>query len=100
HEHPLSVQEAGHLRLTCRDGRTLEAPLFFYGKEPVLFTLQGVPCIRGGPYNTLAPGKHMYLPEVLTLQGGLRAIKKGDRAMANDDRKLLRRSAGRTERRP
>lgn len=97
HKHPPAkyTQEIGRLRIVCRDGRVLEIGLVFYGKEPVLFTLQGVPCIRGGPYQDLAPGHDKYLPEVLTLEGFLRAVHRHDRVAAKQYVDLLDRSAGR-----
>jgi hypothetical protein len=97
HEHPPGkhLQEVGQLRVACRDGRVLDVRLYFFGKEPVLFTLSGVPCIRGGPYNNLASGKDIYLPEVLTLEEFLRAVRSGDRVRARKYLELLDRSAGR-----
>lgn len=97
HKHPPAeyLQEIGQLRITCRERRVLEVRLFFYGKEPVLFTVQGVPCRRGGPYKNLAPGKDKYLAEVLTLEGFLRAVKSGDQERVKKYLDLLDRSAGR-----
>lgn len=97
HRHPPAkyLQEVGQLRVVCHDGRVLDVRLIYFGKEPVLFTLQGVACIRGGPYQDLAPGKDMYLPEVLTMEGLLRAVKSGDRERAREYLDLLDRSAGR-----
>lgn len=95
-KHPRSelLREIGRVRFACRDGRTVEVGLVFFGKEPVLFTLQGVPCVRGGPYHDLAPGKDQYLPEVLTLEAYLRAVGRGDREAARAYLNLLHRSAG------
>jgi hypothetical protein len=95
-KHPRSelLREIGRVRFACRDGRTVEVGLVFFGKEPVLFTLQGVPCVRGGAYHDLAPGKDKYLPEVLTLEGYLRAVRRGDREAARAYLNLLHRSAG------
>lgn len=94
HPRPERTQEVGRLRFVCRDGRDLEVRLVFAGKEPVLFTLQGVPCVRAGAYCDLAPGKDKYLPEVLTLEGFLRAVRRGDREAAREYLNLLHRSAG------
>jgi hypothetical protein len=96
HKHPPNVQEVAWLRVHCKDGRELELRLFFYGKEPVLFTLQGVPCIRGGRYVNLGNEQSpKYLPEVLTLEGLLRAVHGHDRAKAQEYLDLLDQSAGR-----
>jgi hypothetical protein len=97
HPHPPAkyVREIGQLRILCRDGRTLDVSLVYFGKEPVWFTVQGVPCIRGGPYNDLAPGKDKYLAEVLTLEGFLRAVHAGEKAAAREYLDLLDKSAGR-----
>jgi len=89
------LQEVGQLRVVCHDGRSLEVRLLFYGKEPVLFTLDGVPCIRGGPYQELTPGSDVYLPEVLTFEGVLRSIQQRDKAKAREYLQLLDKSAGR-----
>jgi hypothetical protein len=97
HKHPDKyTQEVGRLRVVCRDGRVAEVGLVFYGKAPVLFTLDGVSCMRGGPYKDLAPGHDKYLPEVLTLEGFLRAAQRGDRTVARECLDLLHRSAGRS----
>lgn len=97
HAHPAAkyLQEVGRIRIACRTGRVMDVRLFFFGKEPVLFTLDGVPCIRGGPYNDLAPGKGVYLPEVLTLEAFLRAVRSGDREQARECLESLDKSAGR-----
>jgi len=92
---PRYVSDVGSLTIHCRDGRTLQVQLLFAGKEPVLFTLDGISCIRGGEYEDLAPGKDKYLPEVLTLSEALRAIHSGDKAKAQEYFNLLDRSAGR-----
>ena len=97
HPRPEVTQEVGLLRFACREGRDVEVRLVFAGKEPVRFTLQGVPCVRGGAYHDLAPGKDKYLPEVLTLEGYLRAVGRGDREAARGYLNLLRRSAGKED---
>jgi hypothetical protein len=90
---PRHVSEVGNLAIHCRDGRMLHVQLLFAGKEPVLVTLNGVSCIRGGEYKDL--GKDKYLPEVLALGEALRAIHAGDKAKAQENFDLLNRSAGR-----
>jgi hypothetical protein len=92
---PRHVSEVGSLTIHCRDGRTLQVQLLFAGKEPVLFTLDGVSCIRGGGYEDLAPGKDIYLSEVLALGEALRAIHAGDKSKAQKNFDELDRSAGR-----
>jgi hypothetical protein len=79
----------------CRDGRNLDVRVVWFGKGPVLFTLDGTPCTRGGPYRDLAPGEDKYLDEGLALAGFLRAVHRGDE---DDQRRylvLLDKSAGR-----
>jgi hypothetical protein len=74
----------------------LDVRLIFFGKEALLFTLDGVPCGRGGRYVNL--GTHQspkYLPEVLTFEGLLRAVHGQDWGKAQEYRDLLDRSAGR-----
>lgn len=97
HEHPPKfTREVGQLRIACRDGRTLEVRLIFFGKEPTLFTVGGVPCIRGGPYVDLGNGKWpKYLPEVYAVEGLLRAIHRRDRAGVDGLIMSLDQSAGR-----
>ena len=90
-----SVDIVGLLRIECRDGRVIHVQLLFSGKGPVLFVFEGVPCIRGGPYNDFTSGKDKYLPEVLTIEGYLRAIQCGDHEKAKKSLKLLDQSAGR-----
>lgn len=97
--HPLSksVDDVGVLRIECRDGRVINVQLLFSGKGPVLFIFEGVLCIRGGPYIDLSLGKDKYLPEVLTLEGYLRAIQSGSYEKAKMFLKLLNQSAGRKD---
>jgi len=100
HEPPPAkhTQSVGRLRVICRDGRELVVGLVFYGKEPVLFTVNGVPCIRGGPYNETKPGSDMYLPEVYAVEGLLRHLHAGERVKALECVQRLDKSAGRAVR--
>lgn len=95
-KHPPQSREAGRLTVTCKDGRVLDVRLVdSRGKGPVEFTLQGVPCIRGGRYEDLTNGKDKYLPEVGALQAFLRAIQRRDAAEARKCLERLDQSAGR-----
>jgi hypothetical protein len=99
HEHPRAkmTREVGRLGIACRDGRTLDVRLILFGKEPILFTIDGVPCIRGGPYNDLGPSDDpdQYAVESLILEAFLRAVHSGDSAAAQRLTRKLDRSAGR-----
>src|SRR5262245_55193850 len=96
-KHPSNCQEVGRLQIHCYDGRILAVRLMYFGKEAVLFTVDGVPCVRGGLYMNLSKRKDdwKYLPEVLTLQELLRAIHRQDDAKARHYLDLLNQSAGR-----
>jgi hypothetical protein len=102
HKHPRAdfLKDVGQITIECNNGKVLNVRLFYFGKEPVLFTLEGVPCIRGGPYKDTAPGFHHYLCEVLTFEGFLRAIRNGNRKEAREYLHLLDKSAGREMRFP
>ncbi|MGL6072750.1 MAG: hypothetical protein ACRC8S_01185 [Fimbriiglobus sp.] len=90
------LREAGKLKIVCRDGRVLDVVFFYSGKEPTLFTVNGVECIRGGPYANLGYADHIkYLPEVYTVAGMLRHIHRGDAKTVEKFGHLLDKSAGR-----
>jgi hypothetical protein len=98
YEHPPAkyLREVGRLCFACRDGRSLEVTLIYYGHGQVLYRFQGVPCSRGGSYNDLLPSKGKFVDELLTLEGVLRAVQSSDREGAKKYLELLDKSAGRT----
>lgn len=83
------------LRVVCRDGRAVDVEVLYSLGQTVQFTVQGVPCRRTGTYADLDPVQGVHLPEVLSIEAFLRAVRQGQagRARAALDRRD--RSAGR-----
>jgi hypothetical protein len=99
--HP-AVEEYGTMRLRLRGGGDVELRLYRLNKEPVLFSVSGVPCTRGGPYKDMAPGYHKYYPESFALEGLLREFALITKGRGSHDRvrevlEKFARSAGRGE---
>jgi hypothetical protein len=97
--HP-STQEYGTMRLKLHDGREYEVRLQRLNKEPVLYSVDGVPCTRGGRYMDMAPGKDKYLPESFAFEGLLRELASltkgcGSRGRAREILNKFEQSAGR-----
>lgn len=96
------VQEYGTMRLRLRDGGEVELRLYRLNKEPVLFSVSGVPCTRGGLYEDIAPGHGKFYPESFALEGLLRefaliAKGRGSRDHVQEILEQFARSSGRKE---
>ena len=103
HKHPANAHDIGTLHILTQSGESSELRFFYWGDgEPVLFSLQGVQCIRGGQFINTGRGEMApkYLTESLTIDGVLRELHqqtiKGVKSSRLDEYiSLLERSAGR-----
>jgi hypothetical protein len=50
--------EVATLRVACRNGREVLVRVYFYGKEPARYSIDGVHCLRGGAYQDLSTNPH------------------------------------------
>ena len=103
HKHPATVRDIGTLHVVTKSGESSEIHFCYWGDgEPVLFSIQGFQCIRGGPFINLGGSEKtpMYLTESLTIHGVLRELYwqtiKGVKSQRLEEYlSLLERSAGR-----
>jgi hypothetical protein len=105
---PQAVEDLSHfcderavLRLTCQDGRVMVVRLYFCGKEPVRYSIDGVHCRRVGAYvgDTEFPligGSPRYCDESNVLVEALRPMAQ--QPLDEASRSEVRRWLGRLDR--
>jgi hypothetical protein len=76
-----SSDEVAVLRLRCRDEREVTVRLYFYGKEPARYSIDGVHCTRAGAYVgdtefPLVGGSPRYMDESNVIAAVLRLMAR------------------------
>jgi hypothetical protein len=94
-ESSVSGEEVAALHITCSDDRVVDMHFIFYGKNPAIFTINGVQCVRGGPYKPHDSGGDKYMSESGGIGEALLLLQRKEFAKANERIDDLDVSAGR-----
>jgi hypothetical protein len=91
------VQDIAKLEIQCHDGRILDVRVLFWATEPAFFSIDGIPCWRGGEYKSVSddPNTEKGSAESLGIGGMIKAIQQNDEVKFNSRLRSLDIAAGR-----